>query len=158
MTEVKKKISEMKTGGRNKELLFDFAEDCLAGWKVPEISKSRAITLLQRLSKLTGAIKKEWDKRVHPKMAIEYLETYRLTCEYFYLAAKKFSKNTLELKDIGLFDLTRMKVIKSSEYLYPDVGFMANLMGRIKKTSGPDQCCGRPIPEDYWGSLGLIWV
>jgi hypothetical protein len=27
MTEVKKKISEMKTGGRNKELLFDFAED-----------------------------------------------------------------------------------------------------------------------------------
>lgn len=57
---VKKKISEMKTDGRNIELLLDFAEDCLAGWKVPKISKSRVITLLQRLSKLTGAIKKEW--------------------------------------------------------------------------------------------------
>ena len=44
---------------------------------------------------------KEWDKRVHPKMAMEYLETYRGTCEYFYLAANKFSKSTLELKDIG---------------------------------------------------------
>lgn len=57
---VKKKISEMKTDGRNIELLLDFAEDCLAGWKVPKISKSRVITLLQRLSKLTCAIKKEW--------------------------------------------------------------------------------------------------
>ena len=36
---------------------------------------------------------KEWDKRVHPKMAMEYLETYRGTCEYFYLAANKFSKS-----------------------------------------------------------------
>lgn len=75
---------------------------------------------------------KEWDKRVNPKMAREYLETYRPTCEYFYLAAKKFSKSTLDLKDIGLFDLTRMKVIKNSEYLYPDTDFRTNLMSRIK--------------------------
>lgn len=75
---------------------------------------------------------KEWDKRVNPKMAVEYLETYRPTCEYFYLAAKNFSKSTLELKNIGLFDLTRMRVIKNSEYLYPDVDFRANLMSRIK--------------------------
>lgn len=32
----------------------------------------------------------------------------------------------------GLFDLTKRKVIKNAEYLYPDVGFRANLMGRIK--------------------------
>ncbi len=75
---------------------------------------------------------KEWDKRVHPKMAKEYLETYRPTCEYFYLAAKKFSKSTLGLKDTGLFDLTSMSVMKCSEYLFPDVGFRANLMKRIK--------------------------
>ncbi len=75
---------------------------------------------------------KEWDKRVHPKTAMEYLETYRRTCEYCYLAAKKFSQSTLELNDIGLFDLTRMKVIKNPEYLYPDVDFRANLMKRIK--------------------------
>jgi hypothetical protein len=52
--------------------------------------------------------------------------------EYFYLAAKKFSQSTLESKDIGLFDLTKMKVIKNPEYLYPDVDFRANLMKRIK--------------------------
>ncbi len=74
----------------------------------------------------------EWDKRVNPKIAMEYLETYRKTCEYFYLAAKKFSLSTLESKDIGLFDLTKMKVIKNPEYLYPDVDFRANLMKRIK--------------------------
>jgi hypothetical protein len=81
---------------------------------------------------IVGIEIKEWDKRVNPKIAIEYLETYRHTCEYFYLAAKKFSLSTLEVKDIGLFDLTRMKVIKSSDYLYPDVDFRAHLMGRIK--------------------------
>lgn len=41
--------------------------------------------------------------------------------------------STLELKDIGLFDLTMMRVIKNSEYLYRDVYFRANLMKRIKK-------------------------
>jgi hypothetical protein len=81
---------------------------------------------------IVGIEIKEWDKQVHPKMALEYLETYRQTCEYFYLAAKKFSKSKLELRDIGLFDLTRKKVIKNAEYLYPYVGFRANLMGRIK--------------------------
>lgn len=81
---------------------------------------------------IVGIEIKEWDKRVNPKIAMEYLETYRKTCEYFYLAAKKFSLSTLESKDIGLFDLTKMKVIKNPEYLYPDVDFRANLMKRIK--------------------------
>jgi hypothetical protein len=58
---------------------------------------------------IVGIEIKEWEKRVHPKLALEYLDTYRPTCEYFYLAAKKFSKSTLELKAIGLFDLTRGK-------------------------------------------------
>ena len=81
---------------------------------------------------IVGIEIKEWDKRVNPKIAMEYLETYKKTCEYFYLAAKKFSLSTLESKDIGLFDLTKMKVIKNPEYLYPDVDFQANLMKRIK--------------------------
>ncbi|MDO8725135.1 MAG: hypothetical protein Q7J35_03590 [Candidatus Methanoperedens sp.] len=72
------------------------------------------------LSKLSIIEIKEWDKRVNPKIAVEFLETYKPTCEYFYLAAKKFSKSTLELENIGLFDLTKMKVIKNPEYLYPD--------------------------------------
>ncbi len=81
---------------------------------------------------IVGIEIKEWDKRIHPKIALEYLETYRHTCEYFYLAAKHFSKNTLGLENIGLFDLTEMKVIKNPKYLYPNPEFRANLMHRIK--------------------------
>ncbi|MBU3967131.1 MAG: hypothetical protein KKG76_07140, partial [Euryarchaeota archaeon] len=33
---------------------------------------------------IVGIEIKEWDKRVHQKIALEYLETYRHTCEYFY--------------------------------------------------------------------------
>jgi len=61
---------------------------------------------------IVGIEIKEWISVFIQKMAMEYLETYRGTCEYFYLAANKFSKSTLELKDIGLFDLSRMKVIR----------------------------------------------
>ncbi len=82
---------------------------------------------------IVGIEIKEWDKRVHQKLAEEYLETYRHTCDYFYLAAKRFSKRTLALKDIGLFDLTEMKVIKNPDYLYPDVNLRSNMMKRIKK-------------------------
>ena len=76
---------------------------------------------------------KEWNVTVNPKLAMEYLETYGNTCEYFYLAAKKFSKSTLELDEIGLFDLTEMKVIKNPAYLFPNPDFRAHLMKRIKK-------------------------
>ncbi|MGB8217153.1 MAG: hypothetical protein WCE94_07610 [Candidatus Methanoperedens sp.] len=82
---------------------------------------------------IVGIEIKEWDAAVYPKIAMEYLETYRRTCEYFYLAAKHFSKSTLELKDIGLFDLSSMKVIKNPAYLFPDCDFRAHLMKRIKK-------------------------
>jgi len=93
----------------------------------------------------------ESDKRVHPKMAVEYLETYGQTCDYFYLTAKKFSQSTLEL-DMGLFDLTRMKVIKSSEYLSPDTDLRANLMKRIRNnfrvlTNAADDPFQRTIEE-----------
>jgi hypothetical protein len=82
---------------------------------------------------IVGIEIKEWNATVNPKLAMEYLETYRNTCEYFYLAAKKFSKSTVELNEIGLFDLTEMKVIKSPAYLFPNPDFRAHLMKRIKK-------------------------
>lgn len=81
---------------------------------------------------IVGIEIKEWDKQVYPKMVKEYLETYRRTCEYFYLAANKFSKRSLEIDEIGLFDLRKMKVVKHPSYLYPDAEFRSNLMKRIK--------------------------
>src|SRR5512136_2767893 len=43
---------------------------------------------------IVGIEIKEWNASVHPKLANEYLETYRSTCEYFYMAAKHFSAST----------------------------------------------------------------
>lgn len=82
---------------------------------------------------IVGIEIKEWHDRIHPKLATEYLNTYRNTCEYFYLAANHFSRGTLELDGPGLFDLNSMEVIKKPEYLFPDPGFRAHLMRRIKK-------------------------
>ena len=101
---------------------------------------------------IVGIEIKEWDKCVHPKIAMEYLETYRSSCEYFYLAAKRFSRRTLELEQIGLFDLTRMETIKNPEYLYPDADFRASIMKRIKNnfkvlTNAVDDPFQRTIEE-----------
>ena len=82
---------------------------------------------------IVGIEIKEWNATVHPKLAMEYLETYRNTCEYFYLAAKHFSKCAFEIKEIGLFDLNSMKVVKEPGYLFPDPDFRAHIMKRIKK-------------------------
>jgi hypothetical protein len=82
---------------------------------------------------IVGIEIKEWDAPVHSKLAAKYLETYRRTCEYFYLAAKHFSKKTLQLKEIGLIDLDHMKVVKDPDYLFPDANFRASMMKRIKK-------------------------
>ena len=37
------------------------------------------------------------------------------------------------MEEIGLFDLTSMKVVKKPDYLFHDSGFRANLMKKIKK-------------------------
>lgn len=82
---------------------------------------------------IVGIEIKEWKEKVHPKLAVEYLDTYGRTCEYFYLAAKHFSKQILEMEGPGLFDLEQMEVIKSPAYLFPETDFRAHLMKRIKK-------------------------
>ena len=39
----------------------------------------------------------------------------------------------IEIKEIGLFDLNSMKVVKEPGYLFPDPDFRAHIMKRIKK-------------------------
>ncbi len=82
---------------------------------------------------IVGIAINDLNATVRPKLATEYLETYRHTCDYFYLSAKRFSQSALELKDIGLFDLTKMKVAKESAYLCSDSEFRANLMRGVQK-------------------------
>jgi hypothetical protein len=73
LASVRKNIIESDISQENKELLLDFGEDCLTGWKVPRVSKTRVATLLQRTKMLTTAINKSWhlfDERDSKKLLL----------------------------------------------------------------------------------------
>ena len=60
LVSVRNSIIKSDTSQENKDLLLDFGEDCLTGWKVPRVSKIRVVTLLQRTKMLTLTINKNW--------------------------------------------------------------------------------------------------
>lgn len=93
---------------------------------------------------LIGIEIKDWNQRVHPKLCWQYLKTYRKSCEYFYIAARKFSPDASVIKEMGLINLSTMKVVKKAEYLYPDKEFRAGVVRRLKKCTSPN----RDILED----------
>ncbi len=51
--DIKKRIANSEISANNKTALNDFAEDCLLGWKIRRVSKTRTSTLLTRLLVLT---------------------------------------------------------------------------------------------------------
>lgn len=101
---------------------------------------------------LIGIEIKDWSQKVHPKLCWEYLKTYRKSCEYFYLAARKFSLTAPIIKEIGLINLSTMKVVKRAEYLFPEKDFRAGVVRSLKKCTEPK----RDIIEDpYQMSLDM---
>lgn len=82
---------------------------------------------------LIGIEIKDWHAKVHPKLCWDYLKTYRKSCEYFYLAARKFSQVAPMIDEIGLINLDTMKVVKSAEYLFPQKEFRAGVVRGLKK-------------------------
>lgn len=82
---------------------------------------------------LVGIEIKDWQARVGPQLARDYLSVYGEVCEYFYLAARRFSSQLLS-SPVGLFSLERMEVIKKPEYLYPNEKLRANAIKRMKKS------------------------
>ena len=82
---------------------------------------------------LIGIEIKDWNHNVHPKLCCEYLKTYRKSCEYFYLAARQFSQDTSIIKELGLINLSTMKVAKKAQYLFPRKEFRAGVVKGLKK-------------------------
>jgi hypothetical protein len=102
---------------------------------------------------LIGIEIKDWKIPVHPKLCWEYLKTYRRSCEYFYLAARKFSQVAPMINEIGLINLDKMKVVKPAEYLFPQKEFRAGVVSGLKKFTG----FNRDIIEDpYQTSLDMF--
>ncbi len=95
---VRRKIQKMNASPSNKKLLLDFGEDCLAGWKVPKISKSRTVSLLQKSSRLTVELRKEWmwfdeddAKRLLQWIDKTYPENGKAWSQHFYkITLRKF--------------------------------------------------------------------
>lgn len=101
---------------------------------------------------LIGIEIKDWKNTVHPKLCWEYLKTYRKSCEYFYLAARKFSPVLSMINEVGLINLSTMKVVKRAQYLFPKKEFRAGVVRVLKKSTSPK----RDIIEDpYQMSLDM---
>ncbi len=101
---------------------------------------------------LIGVEIKDWKTTVHPKLCWDYLKTYRKSCEYFYIAARKFSLTAPMINEVGLINLSTMKVVKRAEYLFPQKEFRAGVVRSLKKTISPT----RDIIEDpYQTSLDM---
>jgi len=83
---------------------------------------------------LVGIEIKDWKARVGPKLARNYLKVYGQVCEYFYLAARRFSKKLLGTPSVGLFSLEKMEVVKKPQYLYPNEKLRENAVKRMKKS------------------------
>lgn len=101
---------------------------------------------------LIGIEIKDWKDTVHPKLCWEYLKTYRKSCEYFYIAARKFSPIVPIIKEIGLINLSTMKVVKRAEYLYPEKEFRAGVVKKLKKITSQRK---NIIEDPYQMSLDL---
>ena len=99
------------------------------------------LTIFRRNNRdyLIGIEIKDWNQRVHPKLCWQYLKTYRKSCEYFYLAARKFSQDAPIIKEIGLINLSTMKVVKRAEYLFPRKEIRAGVVKRLKKFTSTGQ-------------------
>jgi hypothetical protein len=82
---------------------------------------------------LIGIEIKDWKQTVHPKLCWEYLKTYRKSCEYFYLAARKFSPDAALIEELGLINLSNMRVVKKAEYLFPRKEFRTGVVRGLKK-------------------------
>lgn len=82
---------------------------------------------------LVGIEIKDWKVKVGPRIAQQYVSVYGEVCEYFYLAARRFSQRLLQFPSIGLFSLEKMEVVKEPAYLYPDENLRASAIKRMKK-------------------------
>jgi len=94
---------------------------------------------------------KDWQHNITPKLCRNYLDTYRKSCEYFYIAARRFSPAIFDIKELGIIDLDNMLVLKPPEYLFPDPEMRAGVIERLLKNND----IGREvIPHPYQRSLG----
>ena len=81
---------------------------------------------------LVGVELKDWKRKTYPRLAKEYLKTYREVCDYFYLASNGFSEGVFKVEEVGLFDLKKKRVVKKASYLHPSTKLRCDMINRLK--------------------------
>ena len=74
------------------------------------------------LRSLVGIEIKDWSAPVTPKVAREYLETYGRSCDFVYLAARRFLPGVASVRNLGLINLDGPKLRRPASRLAPDRG------------------------------------
>lgn len=72
------------------------------------------------LRSLVGIEIKDWAAPVTPKIARDYLETYGRSCDFVYLAARRFLPGVASVRNLGLINLDGPKLKKAASRLAPE--------------------------------------
>ena len=81
---------------------------------------------------LVGVEVKDWQAAVTPKLARSYLETYGRSCDFVYLAARRFLPGVQAVRTLGLVALDGPKVTKRAERLAPEAGAWRYVISQIQ--------------------------
>lgn len=107
---------------------------------------------------------KDWAAPVTPKLAASYLETYGRSCDFVYLAARRFLPGVPRVRRVGLIALDGPKVVRKAVRLSPDPAswrFVISQMSELsavaprhprqrtllERTAAPDAIRAPPEPE-----------
>jgi hypothetical protein len=91
------------------------------------------------LRSLVGIEIKDWAAPVTPKVARDYLETYGRSCDFVYLAARRFLPGVAKVRGLGLINLDGPKVKREASRLRPDPAgweFVVHQMATAGEASG----------------------
>lgn len=80
---------------------------------------------------VVGVEVKDWKAPVTPKLARTYLETYGRSCDFVYLAARRFLPGVACVRDLGQIALDGPKVTKRAERLTPEPGAWRYVISQI---------------------------
>jgi hypothetical protein len=72
------------------------------------------------VASLVGIEIKDWAAPVTPKLAVSYLKVYGRSCDFVYLAARRFLPGVFRVPKLGLLSLEGPNVIRRAERLDPD--------------------------------------
>jgi hypothetical protein len=83
------------------------------------------------VTSVVGIEVKDWQAAVTPKLASSYLATYGRSCDFVYLAARRFLPGVHKVRALGLLALDGPKVLRRATRLTPDPAAWRFVIGQV---------------------------